>query len=121
VDTAVDRPADAALDAALDENEFREPICALVRRQLGGEVVKLEPIAPGLGTRVFSRLRLRGCAVATAIARIEIPEDPAGRPAGVAPEPPLEPLRSFLERAHLPVPGSYGSEGPIQLLEDGGN
>jgi aminoglycoside/choline kinase family phosphotransferase len=29
-------------------------------------------------------------------------------------------LRSFLEQAQLPVPRSYGREGPIQLLEDGG-
>ena len=109
---AVDRPADT--------DEFRKDLCALVRRRLGGEVVRFEPIAPGLGTRVFSRLHLAGCSVASAIARIEVPEDPAGRPTGVAPEPSLEPLRSFLEQAQLPVPRSYGREGPIQLLEDGG-
>ena len=101
-------------------DEFRESIARLVHSQLGGEVIGLEPIAPGLGTRLFLRVRLAGSQVATAIARIEMREDPAGRPAGVPSEPPLEPLRSFLEQAGLPVPRSYAGDGAIQLLEDVG-
>jgi aminoglycoside/choline kinase family phosphotransferase len=57
------------------------------------------------------------------IARVEAPEDPAGRPAGAPPEPALEPLRSFLERRGLPVPASHGGDPElgIELLEDLGS
>ena len=72
-----------------DPDEFREPIARLVRSQLGGEVIGLEPIAAGLGTRLFLRVRLTGSPVSSAIARIEMPEDPAGRPAGMPSEPAL--------------------------------
>ncbi len=110
------------VDHSQDQDEFRDPIARLVTSGLGGELVGLEPIAPGLGTRRFFRVHLTGgrVPVSTAIARIELPEDSAGRPQGVAPEPPLEPLRNFLEQAGLPVPKSYARDGAIQLLEDAG-
>ncbi|HKA16434.1 MAG TPA: phosphotransferase, partial [Myxococcota bacterium] len=53
---------------------------------------------------------------------IEAPEDPAGRPAGTAPEPPHEPIRALIERAGLPVPRRLGGDpaAGIELLEDVG-
>ena len=52
-----------------------------------------------------------------------MPEDPAGRPAGAAPEPPHEPIRALLERAGLPVPRRLGGDpaAGIELLEDVGS
>ena len=105
---------------AEDGEELRERVRRLASGRLGGDVVALEPIAAGLGTRVFMRLRLSGSSVSSAIARIEMPEDPAGRPAGVPAEPSLEPLRGFLEASGIPVPRSYAVAGAIQLLEDVG-
>jgi hypothetical protein len=54
---------------------------------------------------------------------VEAPEEPAGRPSGVAPEPPLEPLRSFLEAHGIPVPRRHGGSRAlgIDLLEDLGS
>ena len=52
---------------------------------------------------------------------MEAPEDPAGRPAGSAAEPPLEPIRALLERAGLPVPRRYGADDGVELLEDVGD
>lgn len=106
------------LDPAL-----RDALDRLAREALGAELAAIEPLAAGLGLRRFLRLRLRGGAVASAIARVEAPEDPAGRPAGVAPEPPLEPLRTVLERAGLPVPARLGGDADagIDLLEDVGD
>ena len=59
----------------------------------------------------------------SAIARIEAEEDPHSRPAGVAAEPPLEPIRALLEAAGLPVPRRYGHDVKrgIELLEDLGD
>jgi len=53
---------------------------------------------------------------------VDAAEDPGGRPAGAAPEPPLEPVRALLERAGLPVPRRYAADPlrDIELLEDGG-
>jgi aminoglycoside/choline kinase family phosphotransferase len=101
----------------VQESELR----GLVEAQLGVAVVRAEPIATGLGLRRFVRLYASGPPT-TLIARIEAPEDPAGRPAGAAPEPPLEPLRSFLERAGLPVPARLGGDPArgVDLLEDVG-
>lgn len=102
-------------------------LVAIVRRlalqALGVEVVGLDPIAGQLGRRRFLRVRLAGDRPASAIARIDAPEDPAGRPAGTAAEPPLEPLRAFLERQGLPVPRRYGGdpEAGVDLLEDLGS
>jgi aminoglycoside/choline kinase family phosphotransferase len=105
---------------AEDGEQVRERVRRLACDWLGGRVVALEPIAAGLGTRAFLRIRLAGGKVSSAIARIEMPEDPGGRPLGVPAEPSLEPLRGFLEAAGIPVPRSYGVAGAIQLLEDVG-
>jgi aminoglycoside/choline kinase family phosphotransferase len=90
--------------------------------RLGVAVTAVEAIPAGIGLRRFYRLRLAG-PPGSAIARIDAPEDPAGRPAGVAPEPPLEPVRAFLERGGLPVPRRYAADPArgIELLEDAGS
>jgi aminoglycoside/choline kinase family phosphotransferase len=106
------------------DQELESRLRALVRAQLGAEVTGIEPIAGQLGLRRFLRLRLaaRPGAPATLVARVEAPEDPASRPAGVAPEPPLEPVRRLLERSGLPVPARFGGDAAagIDLLEDAG-
>ena len=88
------------------------------------------PLRAGLGLRRFYRLHLgrplggsTPPGPASAVARVEAPEDPEGRPEGVPPEPALEPLRSFLEEAGLPVPARLASdpERGIDLLEDLGD
>jgi len=106
---------------APDPSIPEEALLRLAREGLGRGIVRIEPLCAGLGLRRFLRLHLDG-PPGTAIARIEAPEDPAGRPAGVAPEPPLEPLRTHLEQAGLPVPASYGWDAAagIDLLEDVG-
>jgi hypothetical protein len=88
---------------------------------LGVPVVGVERVPAGIGLRAFYRLRFRG-GPGTAIARIDAPEDPAGRPGGAAPEPPLEPIRALFERAGLPVPRRYAADPlrGVELLEDGG-
>jgi N-acetylmuramate 1-kinase len=93
----------------------------IVERQLGVRVLRSEPISTGIGLRRFVRFHTAG-SPATLIARIEAPEDPAGRPPGIPPEPPLEPLRSLLEAHGLPVPGRLGGDPTlgIDLLEDVG-
>jgi len=73
-----------------------------------------------LGLRRFARITLPGHLPATAVARVDTPEDPRGRPAGVPPEPPLEPIRALLEGAGLPVPRRYGADEEIEFLEDVG-
>jgi aminoglycoside/choline kinase family phosphotransferase len=99
----------------------------LVRRRaavaLGAEVAGIAPITGQLGLRRFFRVTLASGPVETLIARVDRPEDPAGRPAGVPPEPPLEPVRALLERHGLPVPARYGgdAEAGIDLLEDLGD
>jgi aminoglycoside/choline kinase family phosphotransferase len=97
-------------------------IAQLARKALGAEIQELEPLPPGLGARRFYRVHLSGVGPARLIARVEAAEDAGLRPAGVAPEPPLEPLRSFLEEAGVPVPRSFGRdpERGIELLEDAG-
>jgi N-acetylmuramate 1-kinase len=94
----------------------------LVAEALGAEVVSVAQMTGGLGTRRFFRVALAS-APGSLVARIEAPEDPAGRPAGAPPEPPLEPLRSFLEAAGIPVPARYGGDPArgIDLLEDLGS
>jgi aminoglycoside/choline kinase family phosphotransferase len=102
----------------LQESELK----GLVEAQLGVPVVRVEPLATALGLRRFLRVHTAGTP-ATLVARIEAPEDPAGRPAGSAPEPPLEPLRSFLQEHGLPVPARYGGDSArgLELLEDVGD
>ncbi len=89
-----------------------------VGEALGLEPAALEPIGDSLGTRSFLRVRLPDGR--SLIARVDGPEDPHGRPAGVAPEPPLEPIRAFLAAAGLPVPARLGGAEGIALLEDFG-
>ena len=76
---------------------------------LGVPVAGVERVPAGIGLRALLSPPLRGAARRTAIARVEAAEDPAGRPAGSAPEPPLEPVRALLERAGLPVPRRYAA------------
>jgi aminoglycoside/choline kinase family phosphotransferase len=99
-------------------------------RELGVRVEAFEPLLAGIGLRRFYRLRLAsgpGSAIlpsgpGTAILRIDAAEDPTSRPAGGAPEPPLEPIRALLERAGLPVPRRYAGDPGLglELLEDAG-
>ena len=93
------------------------------RSALGAEVERLEEIPGQLGLRRFVRVHLAGGEPRTAIARVEAPEDPAGRPADAPPEPPLEPVRALLEACGLPVPKRLGSDtaAGIELLEDLGD
>ncbi len=96
----------------------------LVRERLGVEPASLEPLHQGMALRRFYRVRLpAGVRPASAVARLEAPEDPARRPAGLPPEPALEPLRSFLEAAGLPVPAllARDAQAGIELLEDLGS
>jgi aminoglycoside/choline kinase family phosphotransferase len=98
-----------------------------VVQRLGRPARRIDRIEAGLGTRRFYRVELDGGAPNRVIARIEpSPEpEPTRRPA--APhvwllEPPLEPIRAFLEDAGLPVPKSFGHDAGlgIDLLEDVG-
>ena len=90
--------------------------------RLGVGVLAVQPVPAGIGRRHFYRLHF-AAAPGSAIARVATPEDPAGRPAGAAPEPPLEPVRALLERRGLPVPRRYASDDArgIELLEDAGS
>ncbi|MEM7412991.1 MAG: hypothetical protein AAF430_22355, partial [Myxococcota bacterium] len=103
------------------EAVHEDAIHALCQRA-GFEATQIDWLAADLSLRRFARVSLAGAPVATAIARVEAPEDPAGRPSGVAPEPPLEPIRDLLERNGLPVPKSFGidADAGVQLLEDCG-
>jgi aminoglycoside/choline kinase family phosphotransferase len=104
-------PIDGPVRARLEE---------LVQRQLGTPATKFEPVVAGLGNRRFIRIHTDRKTPSSLIARIEAPEDPSIRPAGIAPEPALEPLRTLLEESGLPVPRSYGRDESygIDLLED---
>lgn len=95
----------------------------LVRESLGAELRACEPLAAQLGLRRFYRLHLSGAGPASAVARVDAPEDPEGRPSGAAPEPPLEPIRALLERSGLPVPARLGADeaAGVELLEDLGS
>lgn len=88
---------------------------------LGRRVVDVCPLDAGLGRRRFFRVSLEGDGPPTLVARVEHPEDPARRPPGLPPEPALEPLRTFLARAGLPVPERFGGDARVELLEDGGS
>lgn len=95
-------------------------IAELAGRCLGAHTLEICWLSAGLGSRRFARARFAGTPVASAIARVERPEDPRLRPAGVPPEPPQEPIRALLEAQGLPVPRRYGAdpEAGIELLED---
>jgi len=99
----------------------------LVRRTaettIGVAVAEVQALAGQLGVRRFYRVRFESGSIASLIARVEQPEDPAGRPANMAPEPTLEPIRALLERHGLPVPARFGGDDSagIDLLEDLGS
>jgi aminoglycoside/choline kinase family phosphotransferase len=97
------------------ERELR----ALVAAQLGARVEGIETLAGGgVSHRGFFRLRLAGGTGRTVVARVD-----RGEPGpGVLPEPPLEPLRTFLEANGIPVPRRLGGDAArrIDLLEDAG-
>lgn len=82
-------------------------------------------IAPGLGTRRFYRLLVSGgdAPASSVIARVDAEEDPSKRARGVAPEPPLEPIRRLLNEAEIPVPRRFAAlpEVGAELLEDVGD
>ncbi|HEX5065285.1 MAG TPA: phosphotransferase [Myxococcota bacterium] len=105
-----------------DDEAVRERVRSAVARALGARVREIELLSAGLGLRRFARVRLApGGPAPSLIARVEAPEDPAGRPAGLAPEPPLEPIRALLEREGLPVPRRFGADDGVELLEDLGD
>jgi aminoglycoside/choline kinase family phosphotransferase len=105
-----------------DDEAVRLRVRSAVTRALGARAEEIELLSAGLGLRRFARVRLApGGPAPTLVARVEAPEDPAGRPAGIAPEPPLEPIRALLEREGLPVPRRYGGEDGVELLEDLGD
>ncbi len=98
-------------------------IAPVLGRALGTGLLRLEALPRQLGPRRFARVWTASGRPPTLIARVDAPEDPAGRPAGAAPEPPLEPLRRLLERAGLPVPRRHGGDpgAGVELLEDFGD
>jgi aminoglycoside/choline kinase family phosphotransferase len=99
------------MDADVLESTLRQLVETCV-----GAVDRIAPVAEHLGTRSFLRVHLVGGD--SVIARIDAPEDAKGRPAGVPPEPALEPIRSFFEAAGLPVARRLGGDGSIDLFED---
>ncbi len=109
-------------EATQRDTEIAASVRRAVRDALGSEAAKIELLPPALGLRRFARVTLDAGPAPTLVARVDAPEDPAGRPPGIPPEPPLEPLRALLERCGLPVPACYGADeaAGIQLLEDAG-
>ena len=121
------------MDAETDAiQEQRERLASIVRTELGRPPEAIEPIAAGLGRRRFYRVRFAEGEPRTLIARVEArtenDDQHHGKPASMQPpawlpEPSLEPLRTFLEAAGLPVPRSYAHlpEHGLDLLEDVGD
>ena len=109
-------------EALAPEQESR--VRAAARDALGCDLARLEPLPGALGTRRFARVWPQAAAGSgvptTLIARVEEPEDRQRRPAGIPPEPPLEPIRALLAAEGLPVPRSWGSDAGrgVDLLED---
>jgi len=101
-------------------------IADLVAAQFGVAVARIERLQGALGFRNFSRVWLetsktkRESIPETLVARIEAAEDPGRRPAGIPPEPPLEPIRGLLEAEGLPVPRRFAGDPVrgVELLED---
>jgi aminoglycoside/choline kinase family phosphotransferase len=112
-----------------NQREADAIIADLVDAAFGAAVSRIEPIRAALGLRLFSRVWLevdetqKDSTPKTLVARIDAREDPGGRPAGVAPEPPLEPIRALLESEGLPVPRRYAGDPArgVELLEDLGD
>jgi aminoglycoside/choline kinase family phosphotransferase len=116
---------DDGIDAATLE---QEKLASIVRAEIRRPPDAIEPIAAGLGSRRFYRIRFEQGEPRTLIARVETQTDGNSvtlptEPSDWLPEPPLEPLRSFLEGAGLPVPRSYAHlpQYGLDLLEDVGN
>jgi aminoglycoside/choline kinase family phosphotransferase len=102
--------------------DAEERIRSGLRATLGREIESIEPIEAGLGSRRFFRIKLSGAAAPhSLVARVEGEEDPAVRPAGTPPEPPLEPIRAHLAACGLPVPACLGVFDDWMLLEDVGD
>ncbi len=108
--------------AAAHPSPLDDSVRRVVAGSLGAQVARIEWLEGQLGLRRFARVHLETGPPATLIARVEAPEDPAGRPPGIPPEPPLEPVRALLEREGLPVPARYGGDAAagVDLLEDVG-
>ena len=108
-----------------------ERLVSLIADRFPGANPRIERIPAGLGDRRFYRVALdsskamSAAVPATLIARVE-PRPAAPDPDFASftwlPEPPLEPIRTLLAEAGLPVPLSYASrpELGIDLLEDAG-
>lgn len=132
------------MDAASDPFALdREKLDSIVESELGRRPASIEPIAAGLGARRFYRVRFSLGEPQSLIARFEaepgneietdpsLPDSATERDGGPLleaapawlPEPSLEPLRSFLEGAGLPVPRSYAHlpDHHLDLLEDLGD
>jgi len=109
--------------AAGSVDELEERVRSVTERVLGVPVARVEALAAQLGLRRFFRVTLAAGPLHSLVARVDLPEDPGGRPAGVAPEPPLEPIRALYERHHVPVPAGYGRDeaSGIDLIEDVGD
>lgn len=118
------------MDAPGAMSDEREELRELVKARLGRDTSGIDRIEAGLGTRRFYRIDFETGEPATLIARID--RDPPATqdspprleaPPAWLPEPPIEPLRSFLEQAGLPVPACpiHLPERGIDLLEDVGD
>jgi aminoglycoside/choline kinase family phosphotransferase len=109
--------------SAENQSEIADRVRVAAERALGTAVAKVEPLAAQLGPRRFFRVALTSGPLRSLVARVDLPEDPGGRPAGAAPEPPLEPIRALLGQHGLPVPACHGRDeaGGIELLEDIGD
>ena len=107
------------------DDAWREALTGFVDARWGARLEDAVPLAPGLGTRRFFRLKLSGGAppAVSMIARVDAEEDPAKRADGVAPEPPLEPIRHFLADHGVPVPERHADLPALhtELLEDLGD
>jgi aminoglycoside/choline kinase family phosphotransferase len=107
------------------QSEDREKLESLVRSHDGRLPISVEPIAAGLGARRFYRIRFSEGEPKSLVARVEvdIERPPPIGPQYWLPEPSLEPLRTFLEEAGLPVPRCYAHlpEYALDLLEDVGD
>lgn len=98
-----------------------ESIRAAVANATGKAIDRIEALVGGLGPRHFLRALL--APDGSVIVRVDEEEDPAARPAGVPPEPPLHPLVSFLSAADVPVAASllWDEAAGITVLEDVGD
>jgi aminoglycoside/choline kinase family phosphotransferase len=109
--------------AAAQPSQLDDTVRRVVAASLDAQVARIEWLEGQLGLRRFARVHLETGPPASLIARVEAPEDPSGRPPGLPPEPPLEPVRALLEREGLPVPVRHGGDAAagVELLEDVGS